>query len=409
MKAHDLHTSAAVAWISVCLLFAFEFAAPPRGQAGAWTPSNIPGTNNWTGLASSWDGAELFATSYDDPNSNPALIYASTNTGVNWQATGAPDNYWFGVACSTNGQNLAAGVFGGGIYTSTNAGVDWVQSTNAPYGVWYAVASSWNGSNLVAVSGGLYRFIYSSPDAGQTWISNNVTDSEYWYSVASSADGQRLVAVSNSNTNGGAGALYTSTNAGTNWAKSKLSGINWTGVGSSGDGQKLVACGSSSVLYVSRDGGTNWNPVPGVSGYLIGAAVSADGSKMVAASNGGQIYISIDSGTNWNTSSAPALAWQVVTMSRDGNVIAAAVPFDQIYTMRFNTQSSPTLSFALSGGKGLLSWPAPGSASFILQHNINLSTTNWQTVAGAPLLTNGQYQLSIPFTNSQDYFRLFSP
>jgi photosystem II stability/assembly factor-like uncharacterized protein len=408
MKTHNLYTSAAIAWVSACFLFFLGLILPSLAQAGVWTPSNIPGTNNWTGLASSWDGTELLATSYDDPNFNPALIYASTNTGGKWSATGAPANYWFGVAASTNGENLAAVVFGGGIYASTNGGSAWVQLTTAPYGVWYAVASSWNGSNLVAVSGGLYRFIYTSPDSGQTWISNNVPDSEYWYAVASSANGQRLVAVSNSNTNGGAGALYTSTNAGTNWAKNKLSGIDWTGVGSSADGQKLVACGSSSALYVSADGGTNWTPISGVSGYLTGAAMSADGSKMVAAANGGQIYLSVDSGTNWMSSGAPPLAWQIITMSRDGNVIAAAAPSDQIYTMRFNAQSPPALSFVLSGGKGLLSWPAAGSASFILQHNVNLSTTNWQTVAGA-LLNNGQYQLTIPFTNSQDYFRLLGP
>jgi photosystem II stability/assembly factor-like uncharacterized protein len=399
MKAEFFKRRGGIAPLTVALLL----HAHAQLWAG-WTPSNIQGTNNWSALAASADGTKLVAASYDDPSFNPGSIYTSTNSGTTWALTSAPSNFWYGVASSTNGDRLAAAVDGGGIYTSTDAGTTWVQATNAPYGVWYAIASSWDGNKLVAVSAGAARFIYTSPDTGQTWISNNVPDTEYWYAVASSADGQRLTAVSNSNTNNGPGAIYSSTDGGNNWISNKVAAMSWTGVSCSGDGQKLLACGSSSALYISADGGLNWKAVPGVFGYFTGTASSADGTRLVVVSNGGQIYTSTDSGANWVSNNAPALAWQEVTGSRDGNLVTAAVPGDQIYTSR----SAPVLTFSANSGQGLLSWPWP-STGFSLQHNIDLATTNWQTTAKTPVLTNWQYQVMVIITNPQNYFRLKGP
>src|SRR5437899_1091207 len=174
---------------------------------GTWTPTGTPNTNNWAALAASADGSKLFAASYDDPAFNPGPIYVSTNSGATWQVSGAPLNFWWALASSTNGEKLVAAVLGESIYTSTNAGASWTQCTNAPQAPWFAVASSWDGEKLVAVSGGTDRSIYTSTNAGLNWVSNNVPHTEYWYAVASSADGNQLVAASNSNTNGGAGAI----------------------------------------------------------------------------------------------------------------------------------------------------------------------------------------------------------
>jgi hypothetical protein len=76
----------------------------------------------------------------------------------------------------------------------------------------------------------------------------------------------------------------------------------------------------------------------------------------------------------------------------------------QVYTMR----SAPVLSFEVTSGLGLLSWPWP-APGFAVQHNTDLSTTNWQTTAVAPVLTNWQYQATVFPANPQDFFRLISP
>jgi photosystem II stability/assembly factor-like uncharacterized protein len=72
------------------------------------------------------------------------------------------------------------------------------------------IASSADGTRLVAVNPiGNGGHIYTSADAGTNWLTNNLVRGD-WKAVASSVDGGKLVAV-------GTGAVYTSTNSGTTW------------------------------------------------------------------------------------------------------------------------------------------------------------------------------------------------
>jgi hypothetical protein len=138
-----------------------------------------------------------------------------------------------------------------------------------------------------------------------------------------------------------------------------------------------------------------------VFGFFTAAASSADGSKLLAVSNAGQIYTSVDSGANWVSNSAPELPWQHATGSLDGNLLLAAVPSGDIYKM----QSGPALNLQAAGGPGKLTWPWP-SAGFALEHNGDLSTTNWLTLTNLPTLTNWQFQLPFSLKQQRDFFRL---
>src|ERR1035441_8356383 len=101
------------------------------------------------GLASSSDGTHLVAVV------SGGGIYTSTNSGANWIQTGAPTEYWDSVASSSDGTRLV--VVRDGIYTSTNSGTTWTQ-TGAPSTNWISVASSSDGTHLAAVvyNGGIY-------------------------------------------------------------------------------------------------------------------------------------------------------------------------------------------------------------------------------------------------------------
>ena len=105
--------------------------------------------------------------------------------------------YWLSVASSSDGSHLAAVVYGGGIYTSTNFGVTWTWQTSAPTGAaWCSVASSSDGSHLAAMvyPGG----IYTSTNFGVNWTEQTgAPTNAYWRSVASSSDGSHLAAVVN--------------------------------------------------------------------------------------------------------------------------------------------------------------------------------------------------------------------
>jgi len=90
------------------------------------------------------------------------------------------------MASSADGATLAAAGGLGGVFVSTNSGLDWAFTSSR--GV--AVASSADGTKLVAA--GLYG-ISTSADFGATW-SEGVAPAERWVSVASSADGNKLFA-----------------------------------------------------------------------------------------------------------------------------------------------------------------------------------------------------------------------
>jgi hypothetical protein len=116
------------------------------------------------------------------------------------------------VAWSADGTRLAASVFGGQIYTSTDSGVSW--TARATDLVWWGLASSADGSRLVALESGGQAYV--STDAGATWTAYGANLD--WSSVASSADGSRLVATVQF------GKIYTSDGFTTLGAAGSLSG-----------------------------------------------------------------------------------------------------------------------------------------------------------------------------------------
>ena len=98
---------------------------------------------------------------------------------------------WAAVAMSADGSHLAAAVNGGGIYTSTNSGLAW-SVTDAPETNWSAMALSSDGYTLVAFS--TNGLLAVSSDFGGTWAETNLPASTRC-SVAVSANGSELLAV----------------------------------------------------------------------------------------------------------------------------------------------------------------------------------------------------------------------
>lgn len=225
-------------------LLAASYPDYPIYTTGVYTSTNAGAT--WaqvTGLSqAAWwgavavvaDGSALFAAFAQEGG-----IYRSTNSGATWERTGAPAKNWSAVASSADGTRLA-GLALRQIFTSTNAGVTWLEATNAPSGYWQCLALSADGTKLLA---GLFGGgIYTSTDSGATWISNSVP-SELWSSVAASADGTKLVAVADCNR-----ATYTSTNGGLLWTSNALAPNNLSGVVSSADGNRLAAISTTTAL-----------------------------------------------------------------------------------------------------------------------------------------------------------------
>src|SRR5689334_20812333 len=98
------------------LLVLFTLTWAGFAPAQTWTQTSAP-SQDWRGIASSADGSKLAATVWS------GLIYISTNSGATWEPSSAPSQQWAGVASSANGNQLIALSSPGGIYTSTNSGV----------------------------------------------------------------------------------------------------------------------------------------------------------------------------------------------------------------------------------------------------------------------------------------------
>jgi hypothetical protein len=79
------------------------------------------------------------------------------------EQTNANIRDWRGIASSRDGMKLAAGVYGGYIYTSSDSGVTWVEQTNAGSRYWNGIALSSDGYELVAAAQNDYIYTSSLP------------------------------------------------------------------------------------------------------------------------------------------------------------------------------------------------------------------------------------------------------
>ncbi len=79
----------------------------------------------------------------------------------------------------------------------------------------------------------------------------------------------------------------------------------------------------------------------------------------------------------------------------------------QIIT-NFSFESIPTETINISAGQLLISWPAAISG-YTLQQNSKLNTTNWVNLPNPPVIVNGQNQIALPLTATNEFYRLKLP
>ena len=359
-----------------------------------------------------------------------------------WTQTGAPNGYWYSIACSADGSKLIAGTYGQ-IYTSTNRGQIWATNNSPSAFLWTSVASSADGSKLIAAAGfPMSGPVYTSMDSGQTWISNNLP-SKMWHFVVSSANGTKLAAGAQGyltnkgaiyiSTNSGAdwqfsssndwysaaasasgnfivgisgNQILTSTNWGLTWGMTSAPGTNWITVVCSADGRTIVAAVYEGPVYISTDSGATWTQtVAPISSSSSSVASSADGTKLLAIELG-LIFVSTNTGVTWSSTS-PNKQWYALASSADGcEWVATTIPNGGIWTAQ--TPPSPQLDLAPSGSNLTASWIIP-STSFVLQQSSDL--VSWADLTNAPTLnlTDLQDEVVLSPTNSSGFFRLKTP
>jgi hypothetical protein len=220
-------------------------------NAGAdWTSRSK--SKSWSLIRSSSDGKVLAAAySVIDRMANghirgnrPSQIFISNDYGATWTPH-ETEQYWTGLAVSSDGFTMAAVGKNSQIYVSNDSGETWKAHETARE--WVAIASSDDGAKLVAAA--ISGRIYTSADSGETWTAR-LTD-QHWRAVASSADGTRLLAADKG------GWLYTSSDSGATWTKRAFK-TEWVSVACSGDGSKMIAASNIGELVISTDSGATW-------------------------------------------------------------------------------------------------------------------------------------------------------
>jgi hypothetical protein len=214
---------------------------------------------NWSKVASSSDGTKLAAIAGDH------TIWASSDSGANWVQRN-------GSGITSNGQVIPSG------------------SRN-----WDKVASSEDGTKLAAI---LYNGnVWTSSDSGITWTERPASGARYWSDIASSSDGTKLVALAYP------GGIWTSSDSGVTWTERVSAGYrDWGAVASNADGATLVASWNNGNISVSHDSGSTWtvSSIPANNGWWRAVASNADGSRLYAVEWCGGVWESRDSGTTWS-------------------------------------------------------------------------------------------------------------
>jgi hypothetical protein len=393
----------------------FTVADPAFAQT--WTQTSAPSTN-WVSVTSSADGSKLAAAVYRGG------IYTSTNSGIAWTQSSAPaNNYWRSVASSADGIKLVAvsfGIYTSGIWISTNSGNTWIQ-TSVASNEWTSVASSTDGSKLVVVAIGDIHFnapgfVYTSTNFGTTWTQQTNAPGFSWTTVASAADGNKLAVFT-------ADEIYISTNSGNTWKQANNPPQDWAAVGSSqaicwsADGSRLAVALSGGnfqqplPIYISTNLGVTWTLTSAPTNNWTSVASSSDGSKLAATSivssnsTPGPIYTSTNFGITWTSSDVSGM-WTSVAMSADGSKLVAVSRPGGIYTLQ--TTPAPQLNLATSSSNLALSWIIP-STNFVLQQSSDL--TSWADVTNTPVLnlTNLQNEVILSPTSSSGFYRLKTP
>jgi photosystem II stability/assembly factor-like uncharacterized protein len=379
---------------------------PSPGLAQTWTLTGAP-EETWRSIACSSNGMRLIAAGDEG-------IYGSLDGGLTWLFLNP--NPSVSVACSADGTKIIASG-PGAVYTSADSGATWQKDALTPDDQYY-VASSANGTNLVAVGyGGIFGSIYLSADAGATWTTPEAPAdfwlTNFWSSVASSADGTKLVAAAEATKGTDTflpGPIYTSTNSGVSWMLSGAPSNVWYSVASSADGSKLVAAayagpsqvGGTGLIYTSADAGTTWTNASPPTNYWISVASSADGSHLTAVSlfdqgpgNPGVIWQSTDSGVNWNEATLTGY-FNSTGSSADGSKLAVTdVAGGLIYTLGEPGTTAPAvlpvLSVAAAGNQLAFTWGISNAAGFLLYGATNLGPPAvWSEVTNLPTLGSNQ-------------------
>jgi hypothetical protein len=356
-----------------------------------WTLQPGSTKKTWSAITCSIDGSIIYAASQD--------VYKSSDNGNTWQFITTFGFNCISIACSSDGQYVAAVILSNDyIQISNDAGSTWSQTATITF--WQSIAMSPSGKYLIA--GRINDTLCISEDYGETWSSTLPGVLQDWITVDNDSSGQKLFAAAYGE------CVYISLDKGVNWQQQSSLGLkNWRAIRSNDDGTICyIINNDEKTVYVGIYTGPNWT----WNQYNVSTDFTYTGFSLACSSNGNKLiisspdylYISINGGVTWNKQNISGItsSWGPVAISYNGYYLIAGNGdiFNgggYIYTLNA-TITNPTGFIANDGNdlnnkfQGLI--VNPDSSYTETKFKINNYTPLWTT-------TPGTYDLGQIFVN----------
>ncbi|MCX6157243.1 MAG: T9SS type A sorting domain-containing protein [Ignavibacteriae bacterium] len=220
------------------------------------------------------------------------------------------------------GENIYAGIWGKGVFYTSNNGNNWTDITNNTSINIYTIACNKNYLFAGAYGSGTIAPIYRSSDLGQTW--NNVGNNIPYYLVSNIfTKGDTVFASvwSLKENNMFDFAFYFSTNNGNAW--SNIWDIYFGVGGFVTDGTNMFLCSGYGVFKSSDC--INWNKVNnGLTDTVITSlAYDEINNILYAGTYSHGVFSSIDNGNNWIPKNAGIVNSAIMALRVQGNIVIA--------------------------------------------------------------------------------------
>jgi len=391
------------------------------GDAGVYRSSN--GATNWLS-ANSGLGNQTVRSLAINPVASSTLyaataggVYRTTNRGTNWSAFNTGLTNLSAQALVINPLTTSTLFVGtaAGVFASTNAGSNWV-SASVGLTTSNITALAINPLIPAILYAGTPNGLFKSTDSGATWTaqSEGLAIVEILSLAVNPQSPEILYTGVRGKSFFGVGDVFV-TRLGNNGFSAVFGGAN------DDAGSALVVTGAGRVQVTGSTLSTDF-PTLFAAGFLRArnsggrdvflSELSPDGAALLSS-----VYLGGSADDIGNA----------ITLDQDENVYlvgatrSANFPTlgalqgtyrgssDAFIAKIANIFFSPFLTIEPAGGAVRLSWSALAS-EYPLQSNTNLQTAGgWVNVGITPVETNGVLSVSLPATNTAQFFRLGSP
>jgi photosystem II stability/assembly factor-like uncharacterized protein len=293
-------------------------------------------------------------------------IYKSTDSGLNWvlSNTGLEKKYSVFSFCML-GSNIIAGT-SNEIYLSSNNGALWQNITPANNSA-DVKALAYDGTYLYAALNGVG--VARSSNQGAIWsINTGITDKTIFAMLA--ANNKIFIAT---NTSG----ILASSDRGVNWQEANIGITNKNSFRSfTTIGTDIYTCSYGSGIYKSVDNGVTW--------VAVNNGLSSNNARKIYA-HGSNLYVSVDGGIFKSTDNA-------------GNWVYTNNGINALYSNNFISSGSNL--FVAVSGRGIYKTTNNGDLWTSANNGITNSTIKTFVKSGSFLIAGAYYSGGVHFTNN---------